>query len=102
MKALLASRALVRAAAREDREGRLEENRDVEPDRPVLDVEEIEPHQVVEGEVRAAGDLPQARDPRQDEVALPVPVLETFVVADGERPRADEAHLPSEDVEQLR
>src|SRR3954469_18965049 len=102
MKALLASRALVRAAAREDREGRLEEDGDVEPDRPVLDVVEVEPHEIVEGEVRAARDLPEAGDPRQHEVALPVPVVQPLIVADRERARADEAHLAAEDVQELR
>ena len=64
---------LVSAPAREDGERRLEKDRDVEPDRPVLDVVEVQPHEVVEGEVRAAGDLPEARDPGKHEVALPVP-----------------------------
>ena len=41
-----------------------EQDREVEPDRPALEVEEVEPHEVVEVELRAAGDLPQAGDAR--------------------------------------
>ena len=42
----------------------LEQDREVEPDRPALEVEEVEPHEVVEVELRAAGHLPQAGDRR--------------------------------------
>jgi hypothetical protein len=52
----------VRAAPPEDDERRLDENRDVEPDRPVLEVVEVEPHQIVERQVGAAGHLPDAGD----------------------------------------
>ena len=40
--------ASVRAAAREHRERRLREDRKVEPDRPVLEVVEVEPDEIVE------------------------------------------------------
>ena len=46
---------------RPDRGDRARDDRDVRPDRPVLDVGEVEAHEVVEVEARAAGDLPQAR-----------------------------------------
>src|SRR5687767_11966940 len=98
---MLTLRQLISAAAGEDRKGRLEEDRDVEPDRPVLDVVEVEPHEVVEREVRAARDLPQARDSRQHEIALAVPRLELVVVAQRQGSRADQAHLAGEHVQYL-
>src|SRR5512133_1732529 len=81
---------LIGAALGEHRRRGLEEDRDVEPDRPVLEVVEVEPHEIVEREVAAAGDLPQAGHAREHVVAAAVPRLEALVVADGERTRADE------------
>src|SRR4051812_13775293 len=92
----------VRAAPREHRGERLDENRDVEPDRPVLEVVEVEADEVVEAERDPARDLPEPGHPRQHEVALAVPVLELDVVADRQRPRPDEAHLGAQDVQHLR
>ena len=69
------------------------DDRDVEPDRPRLDVGEVEPHQVVELEPGAARDLPEPGHPGQDERPGAVPVLEHRVVPERQRPRADEAHL---------
>ena len=40
--------------------------------------------------------------PGQHEVALAVPVLEPLVVAQRQRPRADEAHLAAQHVPELR
>src|SRR4051794_11334919 len=88
---LLRGTRLVGAAARDYCGDRLGQDGDVQPERPALDVVEVEPDQLVEREVRPAGDLPQARHARKDERALPVPVLEPLVVANRERPRADEA-----------
>ena len=90
------------AAATEHGRDRLEQDRQVEPDRPALEVEEVEPHEVVEVELRAARDLPQPGQPRQHEVALLVPVLELVEVALRQRARADERHPALDDVEQLR
>jgi hypothetical protein len=42
---------LVGTLAGEDRERRLEQNRDVEPDRPVLEVVEVEADEIVEGQI---------------------------------------------------
>src|SRR5581483_7639968 len=63
--------------------------------------EEVEAHEVVEVELRAAGDLPQPGDPRQHEVALLVPFLQTLEVAHRQRPRAYERHLAPDDVDEL-
>src|SRR5207244_8008529 len=91
----------IRARAAEDGRDRLGENRDVEPDRPVLEVVEVEPDEVVEAEVRAAGDLPEPRHARADEIALAVPALELGVVAQRQRAGPDEAHLAAEHVPDL-
>src|SRR5205823_12529062 len=69
---------------------------------PPLEVEEVEPDQLVEVELGAAGDLPQPGDAGQHEVALAVPVLEPVVVALRQRTRADQRHLPAQHVEELR
>src|SRR5947209_1768167 len=93
---------LVRAAPGGNGRQGLGEDRDVEPDRPVLEVVEVETYEVVEAEVDAAGDLPKAGHSREDEVALPMPVVELDVVAQRQRARADERHLAAKHVEDLR
>ena len=93
---------LVGAGAADHGRDGLREDRDVQPDRPVLEVVEVEPDQVVEAEARAARDLPEAGHAGEHEVALAVPGLELLVVAQRQRPRADEAHLAAEHVPELR
>src|SRR5437763_16032218 len=90
------------APPREYRRDRLEENREVEQDRPLLEVQEVEPDQVVEVEVRPARDLPQPGDPGEDQVALLVPFLEAVEIAQRQRSRAHERHLAAHDVRELR
>ena len=63
---------------------------------------EVQVHEIVEVELRAPGHLPQARDAREHEVALAVPVLEHLVVALGQRPRPDQRHVAAQHVHQLR
>src|SRR5581483_2801916 len=92
----------VRAAPREHGRQGLREDRDVEPDRPVLEVVEVEAHEVVERQLDPTGDLPQPRHPGQDEVALAVPVLELHEIAQRQRPRPDERHLAAQHVQHLR
>src|SRR5439155_6386716 len=86
----------------EHRRQRPGQDRDVEPDRPVLYVVEVEPNEVVEAQVDPAGDLPETGHPRQHEIALAVPRQELLVVADRKGPRADQRHLTPEDVKDLR
>ena len=57
------SRVLERAAPRQHGGQRLHEDREVEEDRPALEVEEVEPHEVVEVQLGAPGDLPQPVTP---------------------------------------
>src|SRR6266568_821363 len=96
------SAPLIRTAPGKDCRRGPGENRDVEPDRPVLDVVEVEPDEVVEAEIDPARHLPKACHPRQHEIALPVPRKELLVVADGKRPRADQRHLAPQDIQHLR
>src|SRR5215475_3548394 len=57
----------VSAAARDHRRDRPQQDRDVQPDRPVLQVVEVEPDEIVEAEIRAAGNLPEPGHARKDE-----------------------------------
>ena len=93
---------MIGAPRREHGRDRLEQDRQVEPDRPALEVEEVEPHEVVEVELGAAGDLPQAGHAGQHEVALLVPVLELVEVALGQRRGPTSDISPAQHVEQLR
>src|SRR5829696_2532086 len=90
------------AAPREHGGDGLQQDRQVEAHRPALEVEEVQPHEVVEVELRPAGDLPQAGDAGQHEIALLVPLLELLEVALGQRSRTDERHLAAQHVEELR
>src|SRR5664279_6221677 len=96
-----ASPRSVRATPAQDGQRGARDDLDVEPHRPVLDVVEVQPHEVVEAERRAPGDLPEARDARQHAVAAAVPGLEALVVAQRQRARADEAHLAAQHVPEL-
>src|SRR3712207_4165724 len=89
------------AAARQHGGQSPQQDAQVEPDRPALEVEEVQADEVVEVELAAPRDLPQPRDPGQDKVALAVPVLEALVIAQGQRARPDQRHLSHQDVEQL-
>src|SRR5687767_1305693 len=64
---------LVGTPPRKDGGDGLQQDREIQERRPALEVEEVEAHEVVEVEVRAAGDLPEPRDAGQHEVALLVP-----------------------------
>src|SRR6185437_13314852 len=68
-------RRSVRAFPGEDHRDRLREDEEVIRERPVLDVEEVETHVLVEGELAAAAHLPEARDTRGNLQAVELPVL---------------------------
>ena len=74
---------------------------DVEPDVPVADVPGVHLDAFVVGRVAAAAGLPHARDAGADHVEVfdVRTVFGDFGLDDG--PRADEAHFPFEDVEEL-
>src|SRR3954447_10862644 len=92
----------VRPARRQHGKDRLPEDLQVEGERPVLDVVEVESDAVLPRQVGPAADLPEARDPWLDQQP-PVDVVR--VVGDfarQRRPRPDERHVAADDVEQLR
>ena len=91
----------VRRPAEHQRDG-LEDQAEVLPERPVRDVEVVEPDHLLERDVAAAEHLPEAGDARLQLEALARPVVDVLVLLEDQRPRADEAHLAAEDVEQLR
>ena len=74
---------------------------DVEPDVPVADVPGVHLDAFVVGRVAAAAGLPHAGNARADHVEVfdVRAVFGDFGLDDG--PRADEAHFPFEDVEEL-
>src|SRR5215210_5767815 len=96
----------VRRAPGDDREHGQEQDLDVEPERPVLDVVVVPLDPVGEGRLAAeAVDLGPAGDPRLDAVPFRVAVDASLEALDVVHPlgtRADERHLADEDVPELR
>src|SRR4051794_38208236 len=93
---LSSKRVSVRPGGAENGRERLHQDRNVHPERPVLEVVEVEPHQVVEAQVRTARNLPEAGDSGKHVVALAVPVFELLVVTQRERARAAQPHPATE------
>ena len=76
---------------------------DVEGERPVVDVGEVELHPLVEArQVAAPGDLPEAGEPRLHREAAALPLLVAGDLLRERRAGADERHLPLQDVPELR
>src|SRR6478672_11399622 len=73
----------------------------VEPDRPPVDVGQIETRAPVELLVEPSLDLPQARDPRLHGEPAAVPDVVFRDLAGRRRAGTDDAHLPAEDVPEL-
>ena len=74
----------------------------VQKQRPVVDVFHVELHPLLEGNVGAAVDLPEAGDARADGEAASMPVfVKAFVIPFGEGSGADKAHISFEDVYEL-
>src|SRR5919206_434108 len=55
----------VRPALREEDRKRLRDDEEVVRERPVLDVEQVQPNVLVEAEIAATADLPESRDARR-------------------------------------
>src|SRR6476659_10774635 len=83
----------VRPAAAQDGQRGARDDLDVEPDRPVLDVVEVEPHEVVEVELGAARDLPQTRDAGQHAGTAAMTAVEQLAIAPRRRARPDQGHI---------
>src|SRR3954447_15009929 len=92
----------VGAGAAEDRAHGLPENHQVEGERPVLDVADVDAHRVVPGEVRATADLPEPGKTRLDEEAAVHVVAVLLDLSLQRRAGADQRHVPAQHVDQLR
>src|SRR5215204_3178730 len=90
---------LIRLSAQKNRE-RAEHDLEVEPERPVLDVEEVEPDHLVEREPVATRHLPEPRHPRLhvEPFAVPERVRLDLVRNRGSRP--DQTHVATQDVQE--
>src|SRR5918911_3267393 len=95
---LLLQRLLGGAFATEDGADGFEDDLDVERERPVLYVVEIQADHVLEREVLATADLPVAGHPRDGRESLFVQLAHLLKVMQGQRPRSHEAHFALEDV----
>src|SRR5207247_1894222 len=93
---------LRRAFAAQDRGDRLEQDLEVQAQRPALDVVEVQLQPLRERELAPSGDLPQAGETRLHAEA---PTLDALVeevhVAQRHGARPDEAHLAGQHVEDL-
>src|SRR5947208_3024355 len=86
----------VRPGAAQHRAGGLPENHEVERERPVLDVADVDAHRVVPGEIRAAADLPQAGETGLDQEASVHVVAVLLDLALQRRARPDQRHAAAE------
>src|SRR5207237_4152966 len=95
-----------RAVTGQDGPDRLEENPDVEPQRPVLDVIEVVPHLLgflLEVVRIAVADLRPACHPwthRRSQTVVGDVFHEDLLIAGGMRTRPDQVHLPPQHVQQ--
>ena len=96
-------RSLGADAGKHNRHG-AEEDFQIEPEGPVIDVLEIEPDPFAEiGDMIAATDLPQAREARFDaEAAAMREIIEAPDLIDRQRTRANQAHFTAQHVVELR
>src|SRR5665647_442699 len=85
-------------AEKNDRDG-LQHDLHVEPERPVVEIFEVELHPLLKGDVVPAVDLPEARDARLHREPSPLPILVLFYLVGDGRPRTDDAHVADENVE---
>src|SRR5437870_13662726 len=92
------------ARSEQNNRNRPAENFQVKPQRPVIDVFQIQPHPI--GEIMhivAAADLPETSQPRLDAQAPTMrQVVESSDFIDRQRPRAHQAHFTPDHIDQLR
>src|SRR5436305_11306979 len=81
---------------------RAQHDLEVEPERPVLYVEEVEADHLVERESVAARHLPESSHPRLHVEPLAVPEFVCLDLIRDRRARADEAHVAAPGVGELR
>src|SRR5687767_14526124 len=97
-----AAAALVDPLTGDDDSYRTQEDPEVEPPRPVLDVPEVELDPLVPAQLRAAVDLRPARQPRADRepAALALGVLRDLDL--DRRAGADDRHVAAQHVDEVR
>src|SRR5262245_32222383 len=101
VRSFLDFRSVGAAAAQHGGNG-LGEDREIEPQGPVVDVLHVSPDPVVEAE-RPLADLVQAGDTRLDaEATLVRAMIDAQDVTHWERTGADQAHVAAQDVHELR
>src|SRR3954453_21247831 len=93
---------LVGAPRAGDRDDRANQQLDVAPERPVRDVQVVQREHLLEGDVRAAMDLPEAGQARHQVGATAEAPGDALVLVLRQRARADEAHVAAQDVHELR
>src|SRR5262245_20812659 len=88
--------------SREDGRNGAQQDFHVEPERPIVDVFQIQSHPFLEvGDLIAAADLPQAGKARTHTKAPAICwIIKTTHFIHGQRPRPHETHLAAKDVEQ--
>ena len=75
----------------------------IKPKRPIVNILHIKLHPLVKGTMVAAIDLPKTRHTWTYTETAAVPVLmEVIIVPNREGSRTDEAHVPQQDIEELR
>src|SRR5262249_33044871 len=89
--------------AAQHRRNRTQQNLEVQPERPFVNVLQIQLHPLLERNVAATTHLPQTGDARlhAESPALPV-FTEAFIVPHRQGPRTYQTHVSDEDVEELR
>src|SRR4051794_5410525 len=70
--------------------------------RPLAHVLVVEPHHLVERDVVAADNLPEARYAGPDVQPAPGPALDMLVLLRNQRAGPDKAHVAAENIDQLR
>src|SRR4029077_13861061 len=94
---------LARSSPDEDGPGSGKKNLQVEPDRPVLAITQIQPHHFVKPRPVAPAHLPQARYARSYfQNSSPVPDIVNFKLVRNWRPGANQRHIPAQHVPELR
>ncbi len=95
--------SLRRAAGEKNGRDGLEQDLEVEPQRPLVDVAQIEGDPVVEVvDPGAAGDLPEPGDAGFHGQPPALPALVALDLVGDRRPRPDQRHLSLEHVDELR
>src|SRR6202034_4911927 len=82
--------------------GRLDEDAQIEPEAPVLNVGGVEGNVLREGWIVARLHLPQAGEARQDFEAAEMLQFVFFYFGGDWGPRTDDAHLPAQHIQELR